>query len=116
MVSRGMDTVVTLAERHRQKREAMHAALAAADDALATEARRLGGRFIRYGSTARGDHRVDSDVDLLADFPDDRVAVAACGIADHVCFDLGLRPDCRPTCWASAKLLARALSEGIVLR
>lgn len=111
-----MHTVVTLAERQRQKQAAMDAALAAADAALTAEARMLGGRFIRYGSTARGDHRVGSDVDLLADFPDDRVAVEACRIADHICFDLGLRPDCRPACWASDKLVARASSEGIVLR
>ena len=111
-----MDTVPTLAERRRQKHAAMSAALAAADDALATAARMLGGRFIRYGSTARGDHRIGSDVDLLADFSDDRVAVEACRIADHICFDLGLRPDCRPACWVSEKLVARALSEGIVLQ
>ncbi|WP_376100065.1 nucleotidyltransferase family protein [Roseomonas sp. CCTCC AB2023176] len=36
----------------------------------AAEAPRLGGRYLLFGSAARGEMRHDSDVDILLDFPD----------------------------------------------
>ncbi|MXW85316.1 MAG: DNA polymerase subunit beta, partial [Boseongicola sp. SB0667_bin_21] len=36
---------------------------------LSSHARRHGGRFLVFGSAARGDMRHDSDIDILVDFP-----------------------------------------------
>ena len=109
-----MTTVITLAERHRRKLDAMRAALVTLDEALAAYGRAHGGRFIRYGSSATGRLRVDSDVDILADFPDPQGS-EPCRVADEICFKLGLLPDCRPAGWLSDAFVARALAEGIVL-
>ncbi len=112
---RPMSTVVTLAERHRRRLAAMTAALEPLDTDLAAYARRHGGRFIRYGSTATGCLRISSDVDLIADFPDQRATIEACRVADELCASHGLTPDSRPASWAAETLLARALAEGMVL-
>ena len=45
--------IVTLKERHRRKMERMAKAIVAIDAALTTYAREHGGRFIRYGASAR---------------------------------------------------------------
>lgn len=107
--------VITLAERQRRRLADAVTALAALDAALAAYARREGGRFIRFGSSATGRMRVGSDIDVLADFADERVAHAACRFVDDTCLGLGLSPDARPLAWTSAAVLARARSEGIVL-
>ncbi len=109
-----MDPVVTLPERRRRKLDAMRAALPGLDAALAAYARRHGGRFIRFGSSATERMRVESDVDILADFAEP-LAVPACDAADALCVERGLVPDCRPAAWCSEALLARALGEGRVL-
>lgn len=93
----------------------MTKALAAVDGLLSAYAREHGGRFIRFGSTATGAMRPSSDVDLVADFSDDRASIAACLVAETACFDHALTPDVRPACWTSDRVLARARSEGILL-
>ena len=110
-----MDRVVTLEERHGRRLDAMVAALPLLDVALSDYARTHGGRFIRFGSSAKGRMRVSSDVDVLADFPDQAAAVAACDAADAVCVEHGLVPDCRPSAWCSEALVARARAEGVIL-
>lgn len=59
--------------------------------------------------------RVGSDVDVLADFADDRAAHVACRFVDDLCLELGLSPDARPLGWTSPAVLARAQAEGVVL-
>lgn len=108
-------TIVTLAERKRRWLAATATAVASLDAALTAYARREGGRFIRFGSSATGRMRVGSDVDVIADFPDDRAAHAACRFLDDTCLALGLSPDARPLGWVSAAVLARAEAEGIVM-
>ena len=88
-----MTTVVTLAERERRRLAAAATAIASLDFALSAYARREDGRFIRFGSSATGPLRPGSDVDVIADFPDDRPAHSACRFVDETCFDLGLLPD-----------------------
>ena len=109
-----MFEVVTLAERHRRKMERMRHAIAEVDALLIDYARQHGGRFIRYGSTAKDRTMAHSDVDIIADFPDS-ASLEASNHAEKLCFERNLKPDVRPACWTSDKLMARALSEGIVL-
>lgn len=110
-----MSAIVTLAERHRRKIEQRRLALADIDAALAAYARQHGGRFIRFGSSATGRMALHSDVDIIADFPDDR-SIAAASFAEALCAAQGLAPDPWPIVYVSERLLARALAEGIVLR
>lgn len=109
-----MDAVVTLAERHRRKLDAMLAALPLLDAKLTAYARQHGGRFVRFGSSATGRMQVSSDIDVLADFPA-RTVIAACDAADGFCTVLGLVPDCRPSAWCSDAVRTRAFGQGVVL-
>lgn len=110
----GSAGIKTLAERARDARERLAVALAGLDRDLADYATREGGRFIRYGSTATGRATPRSDVDIIADFPDTRIG-EACRFADGACLDRGLLPDVRPVGWCSARLIERALAEGVAL-
>jgi len=71
---------------------------------LAAYARAHGGRFVHYGSVARGDHRFDSDVDILVDFPEHEES-AAWDFAEAACRRLELRVDLRSWRTASPRLL-----------
>jgi predicted nucleotidyltransferase len=110
-----MTTVLTLAERRKRKLEGMREAMARLDERLAAYGRDHGGRFIRYGSSLTGRLHGASDVDILADFEDDRAAVEACRVADEICAALGLVPDSRPSGWMSDDFVARVRAEGIPL-
>jgi predicted nucleotidyltransferase len=109
-----MGPYLTLRERHDRKLAGYRDAVAALKPVLAAYAREHGGRFILFGSAARGTPHDQSDVDIIADFPD-RGAVPACSFADERCWALSLTPDVRPIDWTSDKVVARALEEGIVL-
>ncbi len=60
--------IVTLAERKAARVAWMRAALDALRASLTGYARANGGRFLIFGSAARGEPRFDSDVDILVDF------------------------------------------------
>ena len=64
-----MAKIVTLKERKTRALAARRAAHDRLLPRLADEAARYGGRYILFGSAARGELRANSDVDLLADFP-----------------------------------------------
>ena len=106
--------IVTLKERHRRKMERMERALAEIDAALGAYAREHGGRFIRYGSTAKGHMRAHSDVDIIADFADEEAGRATTH-AEEICSVHGMPADARSIAYASPKLLDRALAEGVIL-
>ena len=109
------DTVITLKERHARQMARMSRALVAIDALLVAYARQHGGgRFIRYGSTATGQMRRHSDVDIIADF-DDALAGPAASYAEDICFENEMQPDVRAVTHASPQLLARALAQGILL-
>ena len=109
-----MGLYLTLRERHDRKLAVYRDGVAALQSLLVAYAREHGGRFILFGSAARGTPHDQSDVDLIADFPDGG-SVPACRFADERCFALGLKPDVRPIEWTAEKVVARALEEGIVL-
>lgn len=71
---------------------------------LAHYARQHGGRFALYGSVARGDHRFDSDVDILVDFPDSEES-DAWHFVEAACRRLELKADLRFWRTASARFL-----------
>jgi len=106
--------VMTLKERLSRERERMQQAVIEIDALLIGYARQHGGRFIRYGSTAKGRMMLHSDVDIVADF-DGEAAGPAASYAEGVCRRRGMAADVRAVHHTSAALLGRALAEGIIL-
>ena len=64
-----MPRIVTLTERKAAEAARRAAAIETLIPILTTYARQLRGRFLLYGSAARGRMKYHSDVDLLLDFP-----------------------------------------------
>jgi predicted nucleotidyltransferase len=84
-----------LEERDQEQVAHRVAAPAALRERLAPFAAQAGGRYLIYGSLARGEIRIDSDVDILLDFPE--VARAeAWGRAEEACWALDLDCDILP--------------------
>jgi predicted nucleotidyltransferase len=55
-----------------------------------------GGRFLLFGSAARGTMRYDSDADILVDFPPD-VLDDTWSFAEQACWERRLDPDITPS-------------------
>lgn len=104
----------TLTEIKHQKVARMEAAVEALAGDLAAYARERGGRFVLFGSAARGELRHDSDVDILTDFPPEDGA-DAWDFAEARAFALGLRPDVSQRSWSGPHLLERVEQEGRLL-
>ena len=98
-------TLRTLADRKADAVAAKAAALDLLRPVLEGHARRLGGRFLLYGSAARGELRHGSDIDLLLDFPDHSATTAAWDAAEQACAKLHLDCDIRPLAWCGARFL-----------
>ncbi len=96
--------IVTLKERKTAERARREAAVAVLRARLAAYAAAQGGRFLLYGSAARGTMRYNSDVDVLVDFPAQRKA-AAWDFAEEVARELRLPLDVNYADWCSAKFL-----------
>jgi len=90
-----MQRIITLAERKATEAGRRRAAVETLMPALAAYARAHGGRFLLFGSAARGQMKFDSDVDLLMDFPPDTLD-EAWKFAEAACWDRGLEPDLLP--------------------
>jgi predicted nucleotidyltransferase len=105
---------LTLAERDAVRMERRRAAVADLSALLAQYARTHSGRYILYGSTARGEDRATSDVDILVDFPPAR-RIEAAVTAEAACAELDLRADVRDVETASDSLRQRIAHEGRVL-
>ncbi len=90
-----MERVVTLTERKQTEAARRQAAVAVLVPVLADYARAHGGRFLLFGSAARGTMAYHSDVDILIDFPED-TAGDAWNFAEAACWDRGLEPDLMP--------------------
>jgi len=107
-------TFPTLAQRKARRVASLHEAVATLCDRLEHYARTHGGRFLLYGSAARGELRYDSDIDLLLDFPEDRLS-EAWRHAESICHDLGLQPDLCPLAWCGAEFAARVRDHAVTL-
>jgi predicted nucleotidyltransferase len=109
-----MASIVTLAERKAAAAERKRQAVAALRPALTAYAHTHGGRFLLFGSAARGTLGRDSDVDILTDFPDAETA-AAWNFAERACWERGLDPDVMPKAWCKSDFLAHIAAEIVVL-
>ncbi len=101
--------VRTLAERRAAEAAAKVAAVHELRRTLGERAQEIGGRYVLYGSAARGELRWNSDVDLLLDFPDGDATTAAWGFAEDECARLGLDYDIRPLAWCEPRFLDHVL-------
>ena len=79
-----MAPYLTLRERHDRKLAAYREAVEAVKPLLAAYACSQGGRFILFGSAARGTPHDESDVDILVDFPGSS-STPACAFAEARC-------------------------------
>ena len=90
-----MQRIVTLTERKEREAARRQQTVAALVPVLAEYARARGGRFLLFGSAARGQMKYHSDVDLLMDFPAETLT-EAWEFAEEACWDRGLEPDLLP--------------------
>jgi predicted nucleotidyltransferase len=104
----------TLAERKAARVAALREAVATLRDRLCQHARSHGGRFLLYGSAARGNFRFDSDIDVLIDFPEDRLT-AAWRFAEDLCRELDLKADLCPLAWCREDFVAHIRKHAVVL-
>lgn len=109
-----MDRIVTLRERKTAEADRRTRAVKDLRAALAAYAHAHGGRFLLFGSAARGEMRHDSDIDILVDFPRSEVDDAWV-FGEDTCRALGLSPDIRPKSWCSAGFLDHVLPDIQVL-
>ena len=105
--------IVTLSERKAARVARMRAALETLRVSLADYARANGGRFLIFGSAARGELRFDSDVDILVDFEEAALS-RAWSFAEGGCTRLDLTPDVLPLPWMTEAFVERA-SRGAVM-
>ena len=96
--------IVTLAERKAAEAERKRRAVGEVRTVLTDYARAHGGRFLLFGSAARGTMRFDSDVDILVDFPDETLD-DAWSFAEYACWDRKLDPDIMPYGWCRKPFL-----------
>ncbi len=108
------DGIVTLKERKAREAERRRRAVAELREVLAAYAREHGGRYLLFGSAARGEMRYNSDVDILVDFPRE-VLDEAWNFAERACWDHELDPDITPFAWCKGEFLARVTPDLQVL-
>ncbi len=82
----------TLRERDAIATQARRDAIESALHRLPERARAHHGRYLVFGSVARGQIRSDSDLDLIADFPTKTIK-AAIEDAATICFECGVPYD-----------------------
>ncbi len=109
-----MQFIVTVAERKAAEALRRTEAVETLLPVLAEYAKANGGRFLLFGSAARGHMKFHSDVDLLLDFPDDHLT-AAWAFAETACWDRGLEPDLMPYRWCKPAFLDHIRPDVVAL-
>ncbi|MGE0222410.1 MAG: nucleotidyltransferase family protein [Acetobacteraceae bacterium] len=102
--------IVTLSEREMAEADRRTRAAAELCCVLTDYARAHGGRFLLFGSAARGTMRYHSDVDILVDFQREALD-DACGFAERACWDRKLDPDIMPYAWCTEAFLKHIAPE-----
>jgi predicted nucleotidyltransferase len=109
-----MQRIITLTERKTTEAARRAVAVEALMPVLAAYAREHGGRFLLFGSAARGQMKFHSDVDLLIDFPDFALD-EAWRFAEAACWDRKLEPDLMPYAWCKRPFLEYVAKDAKVL-
>ena len=100
--------IITLAEREAIALSERRSAIAEAQKRLAAEAPLHNGRYLVFGSAARGDIHARSDLDLLAEFPRANVGGAMLA-AERICRALGIPCDVLDKARCNAEFLSYAM-------
>jgi hypothetical protein len=100
-----MQRIVTLTERKAGEAARRREAVSALVPVLADYARAHGGRFLLFGSAARGTMKYHSDVDILMDFPEDELDEPWILAEKKTCWDRGVEPDLMPYRWCKQAFL-----------
>ncbi len=106
--------VVTLAERKSRAIAGLKAGFGSASRSLAAYKATRGGRFVIFGSFARGDIHPESDCDVMVDFPTN-LAREAREAAETILREHGLTPDVHLAAEVSDSLMLRVRRDGVVL-
>jgi predicted nucleotidyltransferase len=106
--------IVTLEERKAREADRLRKSALAAMDDLRRFASEQGGRFLIFGSAAKGNLKYDSDFDVLIDFPLEREA-SAWDWTEEVCRTHRLKADIHSVASAAATFVERVRREAIVL-
>jgi predicted nucleotidyltransferase len=104
----------TLKERKANEADRRRRAVEDLRPALAEYARAHGGRFLLFGSAARGAMRYDSDVDIRVDFCADELH-DAWAFAEYACWNRDLEPDIMPYTWCKSDFLAHVGADLVAL-
>jgi predicted nucleotidyltransferase len=99
-----MQRIITLTERKATEAARRTAAVEELVPVLSEYARKHGGRFLLFGSAARGQMKFTSDVDLLMDFPAETLD-EAWRFAEAACWDRNVKPDLIPYQWCKKAFL-----------
>ncbi len=103
--------LVTIAERRAEDLARLASAAATVTVGLGDYARRTGVDFVIFGSFARGDFVVSSDLDVMIEGPEEHLR-AARDFAEDLCARNGLRHDVHLRPEVSEPLLARVRRDG----
>jgi predicted nucleotidyltransferase len=109
-----MQRIVTLPERKAAEAARRAAAVETLVPVLAEYARAHGGRFLLFGSAARGTMKYHSDVDILLDFPPETLD-EAWKFAETACWDRNVKPDLIPYRWCKNAFLEHVATDIKVL-
>jgi predicted nucleotidyltransferase len=109
-----MDRIVTLTERKTAEAARRQQAVESVRAALTSYARAHDGRFLLFGSAARGTMRYDSGVDILVDFPPDALD-DAWSFAEQACWERRLDPDITPFSSCKGRFRERVTPDLLVL-
>lgn len=109
-----MGSWITLKQRRKNFMKSMSDGVSVLRCELSSYALDNGGRFIIFGSVARGDFRPDSDIDILVDFPKDKEA-DAWRFAEDTCAKNGLKADARSIIFCRKEFVEHIMKDAEII-